>query len=782
MPGETDVQVYSKKLEFLRALWPKEQLEHLGPRAALLVEGIAFQKVSRLDPQKLKEPDGVCYLVQALGGQWGRLASEEKLNYFERALYLVHQKADESHDSYLARHDAAFEDLISQKVSMEEVRAYILLRQSLLTPDERKKIIMEKGGNLTYEDARQQIRLLGSRFFQELQSGGGGRASKLKTYDINHVDEDVVLWHDEEDEDEDTFIHTLAENGDEDACFVADFEEQILVACQESSQLAACFTTYQEARFRLKEKARNRGFWPPSSFKGKGRGKAYGGKGKGSNTGEKGSSWSSGNNMFNRRKTLADRIANSTCRKCGRPGHWKRECPFGSVATANTSSKKPENENFTGLMIDDYEIYTENVYSAATGSDLVMELLPGAQILEVGEENGVWEGHDCGEFEHANMGDCGFVGPRNFTLNELATNLEHRLVACCRNISHDDIKSALPTANCEPACDGSTFLPDHSDLKAGGACIFNVEEADDEAIIDTGASKAVIGKDRLSRLLKSLPKGIRSGVMRVPTEGVVFKFGNAGRLASEFAVLLPRSKNDWLRVEVVPGQTPFLISNSVLGSLRGVVDVFGKKLGFRDSPEEIPLFEVRKSLLGVKVLDLLTKTPSCHERAPTHILCAHETKRETETEQSFGETETEMKTHVMSSPTLLHETHHNKMGGIHSSDQGSPKETQTQTILGQDSPEKNARAFSELNYQEHTTGGILPEDRVNSQGNVVAGALPETGTDCASGCQPPEPATASRDACSADSTTRGGHLGGMGQNTCALRETSRQDVCRDLRD
>jgi hypothetical protein len=288
VPGETDVQVYSRKLEFLRALWPKEQLEHLGPRAALLVQGIAFQKISRLDPQKLREPDGVSYLVQALGGQWGRLASEEKLNYFERALYLVHQKPDESHDSYLARHDAAFEDLISQKVSLEEVRAYILLRQSLLTPDERKRIIMEKGGNLNYDDARQQIRLLGSRFFQELQSGSGGRASKLKTYDINHVDEETALWHDDEDEDEDTFIHTLAENGDEDACFVADFEEQILVACQESSQLAACFTTYQEARFRLKEKARNRGFWPPSANKGRGRGKGYVGKGKGSSAGEKG--------------------------------------------------------------------------------------------------------------------------------------------------------------------------------------------------------------------------------------------------------------------------------------------------------------------------------------------------------------------------------------------------------------------------------------------------------------------------------------------------------------
>ena len=43
-------------------------------------------------------------------------------------------------------------------------------------------------------------------------------------------------------------------NGDEDACFVADFEEQILVACQESSQLAACSPHTKKLAIRLKEK------------------------------------------------------------------------------------------------------------------------------------------------------------------------------------------------------------------------------------------------------------------------------------------------------------------------------------------------------------------------------------------------------------------------------------------------------------------------------------------------------------------------------------------------
>ena len=107
-------------------------MEQLAPGAALLVEGVAFQKVSKMDPAKLKSKDCVRHLVEALGGSWGRLASEERYDMFEKALYQTVQKSDESNDSNLARHDAAFDDLLAAKVTIEEVRAYILVRQSIL--------------------------------------------------------------------------------------------------------------------------------------------------------------------------------------------------------------------------------------------------------------------------------------------------------------------------------------------------------------------------------------------------------------------------------------------------------------------------------------------------------------------------------------------------------------------------------------------------------------------------------------------------------------------------
>lgn len=52
-----------------------------------LVGGSAFQEIARLDASKLKHKDGVKYLVEALGGQWGQLAEEEKLQLFERAIF-----------------------------------------------------------------------------------------------------------------------------------------------------------------------------------------------------------------------------------------------------------------------------------------------------------------------------------------------------------------------------------------------------------------------------------------------------------------------------------------------------------------------------------------------------------------------------------------------------------------------------------------------------------------------------------------------------------------------
>jgi hypothetical protein len=116
VPGTTNVQEYVQKLKFLAAMWPAEHLPQLAPRAALLVEGTAFKKVARLDPSKLKvaNQSGIALLVDAIGGSWGSTELEERYEYFERALYETVQRHDESHDSFLARMEANFVELLSR--------------------------------------------------------------------------------------------------------------------------------------------------------------------------------------------------------------------------------------------------------------------------------------------------------------------------------------------------------------------------------------------------------------------------------------------------------------------------------------------------------------------------------------------------------------------------------------------------------------------------------------------------------------------------------------------
>ena len=164
VPGVTSVDEYCQRLRFIKELCPAEYISYLGPRAALQVEGSAFQKVSRISPEKLKSENGVKFLVESLGGAWGRTAVEEKFHFFEQAIFQVQQRSDESNDSYISRHDAFFEELLTRQVSLEEVRAYVLLRHSRLAPEDKKKVVVEAQGDLRYAETVKAVRLLGSRF------------------------------------------------------------------------------------------------------------------------------------------------------------------------------------------------------------------------------------------------------------------------------------------------------------------------------------------------------------------------------------------------------------------------------------------------------------------------------------------------------------------------------------------------------------------------------------------------------------------------------------------
>ena len=147
---------------------------------------------------------------------------------------------------------------------MEEVRAYVLLRHSTLSPEEKKKVVVEARGNLRYPETVKAVRLLGSKFFNDLNNRGATGSNKdtdrSKVYDINMAQEEdtaeeVHMAADDEVNDEDLLIYFL-EGNDEDAIYITEFEDGILEAIQES-ELANAFVSYQDARQRLRDKAKS---------------------------------------------------------------------------------------------------------------------------------------------------------------------------------------------------------------------------------------------------------------------------------------------------------------------------------------------------------------------------------------------------------------------------------------------------------------------------------------------------------------------------------------------
>jgi len=128
------------------------------------------------------------------------------------------------------------------------------------------------------------------------------------------------------------------------------------------------------------------------------------------------------------------------------------------------------------------------------------------------------------------------------------------------------------------------------------AAFYSIEEKAHEAVIDTGASRSVIGAELVGGLVNGIVEKTGWKIKRVPST-VQFRFGNSGALQIEYAICIPRQQKGWIRVEVVPGRTPFLISNTALKEIGALIDPRNQQLRFLETNVVIPLGTFRKNLL-----------------------------------------------------------------------------------------------------------------------------------------------------------------------------------------
>ena len=180
-PATDSVEQWTQKIELLTQVWPEGRLGELATRKILNCKGSAFAKLQLRQKELLGGTlECISKIVELVGGQFGRVNLERKFDIVEKALFRCSQKVDESSDSYLARAAVLWTKLLMKKVNMTEVQAYITLRGSKLSMEDKKRVLVEAGAErenseLEMKRVSAAIRMLGSSFFQEYTSGNATR-------------------------------------------------------------------------------------------------------------------------------------------------------------------------------------------------------------------------------------------------------------------------------------------------------------------------------------------------------------------------------------------------------------------------------------------------------------------------------------------------------------------------------------------------------------------------------------------------------------------------------
>ena len=549
-PAVDSVEVWAQKVELLSKVWPADKISELTTRLILNCKGSAFQKLQIRQKDLLKnEIACVKLLVEVVGGQFGQVPLEKRYEAAEKALFRCNQRSDESNDSYLARTDVVWAELLAQDppMAMSDLQAYVILRGSLLSSDDKKRVLIEagaeSGGNLTTKRVNAAIRMLGAGFFQDYT---GAKKTRLKTYDqsaflaedLEEADETAFIMDEDLDDD---FVETLVQQGDEDAILVSEYEGAINDTIQDDHELAVALNAYSDARRRLSERFRNRGFWPIRQSKGKGKGFS---KGKGKFGGG--------------RKSLQDRILSSRCRICGKMGHWKAECPDRAKSSSSSTLSGPT----ASISM------TEGCHSSS---------------CEVGQAP-----EDALSLEFLNLPETLLETPLDDSklhLDVVSFLSVGEALKGIRNRLGSKIGSSNSKHVVSPRSEGSSSH-EPAVLTANSAEILFASHGS-FGVVDLGASKTVIGSNHLPELMNSFDSHVRDQLQRCPCK-MHFRFGNQGVLSSNQALVVPIGPLK-VKIAIVPGNTPFLISNAFLRGIQAVVDTHHKHLKSPLLEKNIPL-------------------------------------------------------------------------------------------------------------------------------------------------------------------------------------------------
>eukprot|EP00435_Cladocopium_sp_Y103_P045775 s379_g13.t1 len=605
-PASDNVKEYIEKVKFIDSICPKKDRPMLAPRLAMLCRGTAWGQVKNLPPGTLTDPEGGVKSLLAALSSWEESSEMKTYDQFEKAVYKTVQKSDESSMSFVNRLQVAMDELGAK--SIKEFHAFLLLRQSALTPEDKKRVLTMTSGDMDTKKIEQSMRTLATNI---LSTGD----AKKKVYPTNYVEPEpsfVVSEADSsagsgtmpynfDDEDIEDYVEQLATQGDADAMNVVSFERDLEDMFQEVPDLHQALISYQEARTKILERKRSRGFWPSgggSKGKGKGGGKFQSRKGAG-------------------KGNLLQRIARTFCKACGEKGDWKAECP-------NRPTASPDTANY----VIHQSFRAASVQPGDGPEQVIFEDEPEEDCMEphkhVGVDNGDKEdkwGIGC------NWGVVGMICRAAKCILNLAKGcIRVQSVPLCP-ISPHVIPSPI---SCNPPAIEVAYSLQHllpnvqqffgSRLKPRSQKATNAIECfhsrpslsliarEGLAILDTGASRSVIGSDLWPGVLKSLPTAVRNQVQEHPSK-VGFRFGNNQITYSFKQVRIPifaHKRRIWIVIEVVPHATPFLISIQAMKALGAMINLSTNQCYLKQIDRELSLQESDNGLYVFRMSDLCT--------------------------------------------------------------------------------------------------------------------------------------------------------------------------------
>ena len=540
--------------------------------------------------------EGVEYLLTALSA---REETSEMKTYelFEKALYKVVQKSDEAPHSFSLRLQAAFDE-IGADVKIQEMQAFVMLKQSCLSADDKKKILAMTGGKLELKAVDQAVRSLSTRVLL------GPGETKKKVYPVNftevddtshNVDENqsvqstFTVTHEDEEALTMEHLEQLAAQGDEDALTVQQFERDFEDLMQEVPDMQVALISYQEARQRS-------GFWPTH-----GRNKGKGFSKSGFQGFRKGGGGKSG------KDELMARIARTHCKQCGQLGHWKAECP---LRPKEVSAPKKSNVNIVQAMSDEPFAVDDAEYDP---EQVIFEVV--SQETQPVETCFMTVSNNSSMFSpQVRAKVLQFWGKRLRPKSDKSAL--HRAPGFQKGISSNH--TARMTADRPEATQKATVCPVTRLPIPKLQLPINIAKSETDgqsaetsqfrgmAILDTGASRSVIGQEHVPIMLEKLPASVRQRVKEQPSR-IGFRFGNNQIAYSYKQLRIPVVNNKtrlWLIVEVVPKVTPFLLSIKTMKSLGAVIDLAQNACFLKTINRSLPLKENRNGLFMIDMGDL----------------------------------------------------------------------------------------------------------------------------------------------------------------------------------